>query len=566
MVKVERRTGRLLVNIRSGNAKEFVALEDWADSKGVELELIETETPPQNGVAERLNRILLEITRALMIEANMPKLYWTFAVQIANHLRNVSVEVRDSNGKTPFELWHGHKPNLECLRTWRSKVLYYKKDNDKLESRAVEGTFVGYGKLNRQYYIVTTAGELKLVTSPVFFEKQRGHLSHQNLERLAHSEFDYVGAPIYDDNGFERPRTEMVLNERNAENTAFDDERIIRDITIQSDGIKTSSQNGTEKGAENRTRTTVENRGQKMDIEENKQQDIQNEGEFDESEMEHQKDDNGEDIGEKTLYAESEQQLQNDRKTKENDNECKMHEYIDEDSTEEMKQEDEESNNQEKLEKEAKDETTRKSARIKKPTSALIESKETEERFNSLEFDKRGLKRGADTSDIETRLVQRLRVRLASAMELLLQHTENEEEKASIAKEVDGVQITKSYQEAINNPTYGNKWREAIHTEIATLIKFGTWKIVRRRDVISQSFNIASTRWVFDVKIGTDGRVERFKARLVVRGFSQKEGEDFDDTFAPVFRLDSLRMLMSIAAQQGMKIHLIDGTNAFVGS
>ncbi|EEA19268.1 hypothetical protein PMAA_015260 [Talaromyces marneffei ATCC 18224] len=58
---------------------------------------------------------------------------------------------------------------------------------------------------------------------------------------------------------------------------------------------------------------------------------------------------------------------------------------------------------------------------------------------------------------------------------------------------------------------------------------------------------VISCKWVFDIKYQADGRIERFKARLVARGFSQQEGLDFEDTFAPVIRLESLRVLFAIA-------------------
>ena len=71
------------------------------------------------------------------------------------------------------------------------------------------------------------------------------------------------------------------------------------------------------------------------------------------------------------------------------------------------------------------------------------------------------------------------------------------------------------------------------------------------------------------MKYDADSRVERFKARLVACGFSQREGLDFEDTFAPVIRLESLRILFALAGLQaaamyGLTAHLLDVTNASV--
>ena len=155
--------------------------------------------------------------------------------------------------------------------------------------------------------------------------------------------------------------------------------------------------------------------------------------------------------------------------------------------------------------------------------------------------------------------------RLAVAVELLLDGDDDLEYSARQSGVIDdGVPIPTTYLEAISHPVFGSKWKEAIHAEVVALIKFGTWRLYNRADL--KGARAATTKWVFDVKRGADGRIDRFKARLVVRGFTQTEGIDFHDTFAPVFRLESLRILLALAAQYGMRIHILDASNAFVGS
>lgn len=138
--QVERQAGQMLLVIRTDNAAEFIALKPWAESKGVELEFIEAHTPPQNGVAERFNRIILEIARALLFDAKISKIYWKYAVVTANYLRNRTTLLKDSaeeeggEDRTPYELWHGHKPDLTHLRAWGCRVLYHTQADSKLES------------------------------------------------------------------------------------------------------------------------------------------------------------------------------------------------------------------------------------------------------------------------------------------------------------------------------------------------------------------------------------------------------------------------------------------------
>ena len=70
-------------------------------------------------------------------------------------------------------------------------------------------------------------------------------------------------------------------------------------------------------------------------------------------------------------------------------------------------------------------------------------------------------------------------------------------------------------------------------------------------------------KWVFKKKTKSDGSIERYKARLVAQGFSQKQGLDYDEMFSPVIQFESFRTLVAIAVQKGLKLHQLDITAAF---
>ena len=73
-----------------------------------------------------------------------------------------------------------------------------------------------------------------------------------------------------------------------------------------------------------------------------------------------------------------------------------------------------------------------------------------------------------------------------------------------------------------------------------------------------------TSRWLYKIKYAADGSVEKFKARFVARGFSQIEGVDYSETFAPIAPYTSIRSVISLVAEMGWKIHQMDVKTAFL--
>lgn len=88
------------------------------------------------------------------------------------------------------------------------------------------------------------------------------------------------------------------------------------------------------------------------------------------------------------------------------------------------------------------------------------------------------------------------------------------------------------------------EWKEAIEKELADLQANGTWEVVQT----PAGARMISSKWVYRIKFSSRGELERFKARLVARGFTQRYGIDFDETYSPVLKTTSLRLLVALAA------------------
>lgn len=76
--------------------------------------------------------------------------------------------------------------------------------------------------------------------------------------------------------------------------------------------------------------------------------------------------------------------------------------------------------------------------------------------------------------------------------------------------------------------------------------------------------NFVRCKWVYRTKKSTDGHVSRYKARLVAKGFQQVHGIDYDETFSPVAKMDSIRLALAMAATRRWQIHQMDVKNAFL--
>ncbi|KAK1435086.1 hypothetical protein QVD17_00846 [Tagetes erecta] len=104
------------------------------------------------------------------------------------------------------------------------------------------------------------------------------------------------------------------------------------------------------------------------------------------------------------------------------------------------------------------------------------------------------------------------------------------------------------------------RWREAMQQEITALEKNGTWTL----ENLPEGKRAIDSKWVYKTKYKPSGEVERYKARLVARGFKQLEGVDYHDTFAPVAKLVTVRTLLAVAVKKDWIIHQLDVNNAFL--
>ena len=113
-----------------------------------------------------------------------------------------------------------------------------------------------------------------------------------------------------------------------------------------------------------------------------------------------------------------------------------------------------------------------------------------------------------------------------------------------------------SVEEALASPT----WVAAMQAELSSIECNGTWSLVPR----PSKRKVIGVRWVFKSKFHADGSLDKHKARLVVKGYAQRIGIDFDETFAPTARITSIRVVLALAGHHGWPIYQMDVKSAFL--
>ena len=127
------------------------------------------------------------------------------------------------------------------------------------------------------------------------------------------------------------------------------------------------------------------------------------------------------------------------------------------------------------------------------------------------------------------------------------------------AAEEEVKQNPESVQEALQG-AHGEKWQKAMDSEMESLRENGVYEIVDR----PAGKKIVKSKWVLRVKTNEKGEIEKYKARVVAKGFSQVEGVDYDQTFSPTVRFESIRQMVALGTSKSMAMHQMDVTTAFL--
>ena len=204
---VEKSTSKRLKVLRSDNGGEYLSSEfrDYLSREGIRHELTIPKTPQQNGVAERMNRTLVESVRSMLIDAHLPHTFWAEALSTAVYLRNRS-PTKAVKDKTPYEAWSGDRPNVKHLRVFGCIAYAYvpKDERKKLDSKSRKCILLGYGAEIKGYRLYDVERRKVLHSRDVIFDEssrltisgeRQGKLQCEEGEKQRLVEFEFDCTP-----------------------------------------------------------------------------------------------------------------------------------------------------------------------------------------------------------------------------------------------------------------------------------------------------------------------------------------------------------------------------------
>jgi transposase InsO family protein len=444
--------GVRIKRLRSDRGGEYTSNEftKFLGEQGTERRLTTHDTPQHNGVAEALNRRLIERVRAFRIQTGLPKALWAEALQFAVWLKNRTT-TKVLGDVTPLERLTGQKPNLGGLPEWGQKVWVHDPDYDKLHARALEAHWVGYDLASTHAH-------------RIYWPARRWVTVERNVRWTTDYTTVFTSSPplgITPAIGAPPPAPPPIIASQQAAPP------LQPQMPPPPTAPAALPPPATDSGEE----------------------EVEVEDELAEEPPTPPGQRKGKAAARQAAPAQAAQ-------------------------------------------------STRKSTRNRKP-SALLKMIEAGEGTADGEW--------ADLADDVDDASRNEWAYLAG----------HEETVATAVLEAHGDPKTVAEAKARRD---WPRWKEAMDSEIASLKQAGTWATVPR----PAGKNVVGCKWVFRLKRKADGSVDKYKARLVARGFTQVYGVDYYDTYSPVARLASFRLILALAARYNWEIAAFDFNSAYL--
>ncbi|KAK2433017.1 putative mitochondrial protein [Trifolium repens] len=469
---IKNQFGANIKRLRSDNAKDYFnnVLNSFCQKEGIIHESSCVKTPQQNGVAERKNGHLLNQTRALLFQNNVPKSFWGEAVLTATHLIN-RLPTRVLKSKSPMDVLASFYPWMSTTNNLKPRIFgcvsyvhIHSTNRGKLDPRALKCVFVGYSSIQKGYKCYHPSSKKFFVSRDVTFNEHESYFNQPHLQG-------------------ENLREDEVIN-------------FSLDLTFEPAGQ--SEQTTTHERVESETETSHSK---------------QSRPEIDDVRY-----------GKNLVYS---------RKLK---------------AVPDTTQVQESTHNQDPNE-----------VTISNSPSAFDLPNELTISMPPLASDLPN--EPARTQNHDLPIAIRKKTRQCTKHPLYPLSNYLSFKNCSPAHRAFLTNLnTTSTPTTLSEAFSDRKWKLAMDLEMEALEKNNTWELV----ILPTGKKPVGCKWVFTIKYKADGSIERYKARLVAKGFTQTYGVDYLETFAPVAKMNTVRVILSLAANYGWDLQQFDVKNAFL--
>ena len=201
---MERTIGHKVITLRTHNGGEYVSTEFKAYLKeaGINHQLTIPRNPEQNGVAERLNRTLVQSVRSMLTETTLPQHFWGEALATAVYLKNRSPTTSTDDEITPYEALYGRKPTVHHFRVFGCVAYSHipKEERKKLDCKAKRCVFLGYGEDVKGYRLYNPVDRRILFSRDVIFNERKLGVEEKSSSPAIDSDLDLTTESVHSDN------------------------------------------------------------------------------------------------------------------------------------------------------------------------------------------------------------------------------------------------------------------------------------------------------------------------------------------------------------------------------
>lgn len=574
---VEAQTGKKVLICHSDNGGEYTGHEflEVLAKHGIEPERTAPHTPEHNGVAERMNRTLEEAVRSMLAHMDLPPQFWGEALMYAANIINAA-PTSALQGMTPFQALTGSEPDLSRFRVFGCRALFLRHgDKGKLDSKVGEAIYLGPDKDSSGYRLWNTETKRVLVSRDVTFVEHEGPKPRISLTNTV----DYCSPLSEIDSGIDTSQPVLPLPGDEEPAPAIADQPVVEDDT---DAASQGSANqgsshppkisltdtvtvdvslrppyadiDTPATPQTQAKTPATLQAQTKIVTPRTQTQTQTQTQAQTPGTPQSKPTSS---VAKSSTKEAEGSLLPTPKVSSTDTgklasiSLRSPPYATTDTTATGR-----GKAKGKTREKAED-PIRKSSRLAEkpppqppPRATTVQPplpKQEKPKVSSTNTEKFDFfappgpipphpYAGTDTRQYRTR---------------------GRKENAYIAhvEEPD----PETWEEAMNSAN-AVEWRKAAEAEMETFEVKGTMTLVP----LPAGRVAIGNKWVFRAKKDETGAVTRYKARLTAKGYSQKKGIDYEETYAPVVRLSGIRMLLAIAAWEGLEVEQLDVESAYL--